>query len=117
MKKNGWDSFVDIITLIWITVFLYSIIIKYYTIEFYCNIAMLLLLPVFVVDLVLIYKSEKNFKSFIQNKWLDVLLAIPYFRIFRLLKLAKLLRFLKIIKFKKAVRYTQLAKKTTRIVK
>ncbi len=117
MRKKVWVTFVDVITAVWLVLFVCGTINKDEDIREHCALAILCLLPVFILDLILLCKNEENFKTFIKKKWFDVLLVIPYFRIFRICRLMRFVKILKMLKVKKALGITRFTKKSKRIVK
>ena len=65
---------------------------------------LLILLTVFVVDLIILYRKSKNLKDFFKTYWLDILMVIPYLRvirIFRLLRVLKVMRASRVVKILK----------------
>ena len=86
-----WDRFVDAVTILWLGMFfanIYQSDLIPTTIEFG-------LLGVFVVDLVVKARAEPNLSTFLRKRWTDILMVIPYFRIFRILRFTRLLRILR----------------------
>lgn len=116
MKKEIWTKLVDITTIVWISVFLLGFVIKDAIIKQVCNQFNFFLLPVFILDLYYLYKKTGKIKKFLKEKWLDILLVIPYFRIFRILRFTKVLRLIKIFKFTKARKTMILVKKSNRAI-
>jgi len=101
LKK--WQITVDIVTFIWLITFLFSLFTKGETKQYleYTSYAICIL---FIIDLIVIYKLSKSIKYFLKNHWFDILLAIPFFRIFRFAKIGKLLRVNKSLKSLNRVR-------------
>ena len=96
-----WDRFVDVVTVVWLTIFFIGIAepgLIPDSIE-------LGLLSVFVLDLVVKYRRESNIKTFVRKRWIDILMVIPYVRIFRVFKLFRLIRVLKAGKVMKMRRF------------
>lgn len=96
-----WDRFVDVVTVIWLTLFFTGIakpdlIPKGF--EFG-------LLSVFIADLLVKYRREPNFRNFIRRRWVDILMVIPYFRIFRVLRLIRLIRILRVARITRVRRF------------
>lgn len=116
VKKNSWKTFVDIITVLWIITFLAGLFANDTNIVKICNYVNLLFLPIFIFDLIFLYRRNQNIKTFITEKWLDILMVIPYFRVFRILRMVKTLRILKIVKVKKILKIFKFSKKTARII-
>ena len=114
MRKRNWTIFVDLITVIWLIAFFVGLLNRETSITRYCNIINLAILPIFLTDLFFIYRETSSLKVFLKTKWLDILLVIPYFRIFRLLRFARVIRFLKVIRFAKVSRGTKAVKKLNR---
>jgi len=114
MKSTLWTTAVDATTVVWIGLFVTSFVVTGQETRDLCGIVMLSLLPVFVADLVFLYRKERDFKSFILKRWFDVLLVIPYFRIFRVLRFARLLKVLRLMSAKKALGATRFMKKSRR---
>ena len=87
-----WDYFVDIATVLWLTLFVLG-----YTNQLATpDLILQTMLAIFVADLVVKYRREGNLKSFLRHRWTDILLVMPWFRVFRLLKFIRMLRLLRI---------------------
>ena len=82
-----WDRFVDVVTLVWLVIFA----IGFTSLTFIPANVSLALLGVFVVDLGVKYRREPNLRTFLRRRWTDILMVIPYFRIFRVLRFVRLL--------------------------
>ena len=117
MKEEKWTALVDLITIFWLALFITGLISTNEIIKERCGLATLCLLPVFVLDLVVLFRKEDNFKTFLKKRWFDVLLVIPYFRVFRLFRMARLLKVLKLLKLKKFLNFTRFSKKSKRVTK
>ena len=96
-----WDEFVDLITVIWLGLFLFNLT---YPATLPATIE-LGLLSVFFADLVVKASANPNFKTFVRRQWLDILMVIPYFRIFRILRLMRLLRILRGVRIARLGRF------------
>ncbi|MDA2936850.1 hypothetical protein MYX75_01120 [Acidobacteria bacterium AH-259-A15] len=113
-----WDRFVDVITILWLGIFFTNIIEP----DLIPAGIELGLLSVFIADLAIKARSEPNFSIFLRNRWVDILMVIPYFRIFRILKFIRLIRFLKMTRVFRVGRFPGLKvleasrRKTARIV-
>ncbi len=116
MKDKHWAALVDVATVVWIGFFIAGFVVKSAVAQGLCGKVMLCLLPVFVADLVILSRKEENFKIFIRKRWFDVLLVIPYFRIFRVLRFARLLKIMRLLRAKKALGATRFVKKSKRTV-
>lgn len=111
-----WARLVDASTIVWIVAFLLGLFTTD-TVKAYCGYITLFLLPVFICDLILIFRQEKHFKTFIKNRWFDVLLVIPYFRIFRIFRFARALKILRITRLKRILGVTKFIKKSRKIAR
>lgn len=109
-----WTIFVDVVTILWLTVFAVGLITPSEIIADRCNFISLLLLPVFVANLYILFRQADNFRLFIKQRWLDILIVIPYFRLFRVLSFARVIRALKLIKMARLLGITRAVKKTQR---
>ena len=116
MKKENWTKVVDITTIVWISVFFLGFIVKDEGINQICNKFNFFLLPVFILDLYYLYKEAGTIRKFFREKWLDILLVIPYFRIFRILRFSKILKLIKIFKFTKVRKTMIFVKKSKRLI-
>jgi voltage-gated potassium channel len=116
VRVTAWTVFVDVITILWLAVFVIGLITANESIADRCDLISLLLLPVFVIDLYFLFKQADNFLGFVIKRWFDIILVIPYFRIFRILKFARLLRALKIIKMNRVLGFMRTTKKSQRVV-
>ena len=86
--STRWDHFVDLVTVLWLVIFsanIYQPGLIPVSIE-------LGLLSVFIADLVIKARAEPNLSTFLRKRWTDILMVIPYFRIFRVLRFTRLLR-------------------------
>ena len=114
-----WDRFVDFATVIWLVIFVIGLTAS----TLIPANVQLVLLAVFVVDLGVKYRREPNLRTFLRRRWTDILMVIPYFRIFRILKFVRLLRILKTARIAKARRFPGLKmlegfrRKSTRLVR
>ncbi len=88
----AWDYFVDAVTVVWLILFVLGLT---NTIEG-TDLAVKLMLAVFVADLIVKYRREPDLRTFLRKRWKDILLTIPWFRAFRILRFVRLLRLLKI---------------------
>ena len=119
MRGMWWDRFVDFATIIWLAIFA----IGFTASTLIPANVQLVLLGVFVVDLGVKYRREPNLRVFLTRRWTDILMVIPYFRIFRILKFVRLLRILKTFRLAKVRRFPGLKqleafrRKSTRIVR
>lgn len=109
-----WTIFVDVVTILWLAAFAVGLITSSEITAVRCNFISLLLLPVFVADLYILFRQADNFRSFIKQRWFDILIVIPYFRLFRVLKFARVLRVLKLVKMARLLGITRAVKKTQR---
>jgi voltage-gated potassium channel len=117
VKEKNWAIFVDVVTINWLVVFAVGLFTSNEVTADQCEFITLLLLPVFVIDLFILLKRADNYQTFIKQHWFDILIVIPYFRVFRLLKFAKVLRALRLIKFARLLGITRAVKKTKRVTK
>jgi hypothetical protein len=68
-------------------------------------------LGVFIIDLVVIFKKDKSFKKFIVHNWLDIVAVIPFGSVFRVTKVVRLARILKTFgKVEKATKMNRASK-------
>ena len=44
----------------------------------------------FIIDLFLLFRNSNNFKCFLKENWLDIILLIPFFRVFKIAKFRKM---------------------------
>ena len=106
-----WSKFVDIVTITWLCIF----VIGYFSmgkVANICNLLNIAILSVFIVDLILIYRKSDNWYNFLTKNWFNILMVVPYFRVFRIFRMFKVLRlfkFMKIIKVGKAIKITMLS--------
>lgn len=122
--RGRWTRVVDIATLVWLGVFVAGFLVKGRAAEV-CNYVNIALLGVFVADLGVIYKTSENWRRFLKQHWLDILMVIPYLRVFRIFRIFKLARFLRIAKVAKTRRAFKVVKgvkaarslKTTKLAK
>lgn len=99
---KAWDRFIDIITVVWLSVFIAGF---FASLGESSQIFLLSVLPIYVADLGVKYSRVRNVKLFLRGHWLSILMVIPYFRVLRLLKFARLLRFLRVIRIGKFGRW------------
>ena len=60
---------------------------------------------IFAVDLVVLYKQAESFKKFLHNSWLDIIATIPFHGIFGTLKLVRLGRLAKLVKLSHSFKF------------
>lgn len=89
-----------------------------------CNNINLALLPLFIVDLVVRYLKVRNLKRFLTHHWIDILIAIPYFRFIRLFRFLRLLKLTRVTKtggaggkLERTRKFFQAYRKLRRIIK
>jgi len=115
VKILSWPRFVDLVTVIWLAIFILSFFASPST-ESTLRTTNIAILSVFVVDLGVSYWKVKSPSIFLKKHWLDILMVIPYFRIFRIARILHLIRFvriaksIKIIKMVKAVKAMKVSK-------
>lgn len=112
LKVISWSRFVDLITVIWLVIF----ILRFFTspaLSDALEIANIAILSVFVADLGVSYRKARSISVFFRKHWFDILMVIPYFRIFRIARILRLARFIRIARAVKVIRMT----KTLRIAK
>ncbi len=69
------------------------------------------ILGVFVIDLVVIYRCQKNVLLFLRRNWLDIIAVLPLGSIFRLTKLVRLVRIIRIFsRAEKAAKVNRVSK-------
>ena len=96
-----WNSIINISTVTWVIVFIVSFYINHKIVE----ILLVLISLIFVIELIIIFSQRKSLKDFFIKNWLDIILLIPIFRIFKVLRLTKALKLSKIIKIYRKSRY------------
>ncbi len=97
-----WDYFVDVVTFIWLGVFVADIATQ---LGGASEVVLLSLLPVYVADLAVQYRRAGNLRDFLRKHWLTILMTIPYLRVLRLLRLARLLRTLRLFRIGRVGRW------------
>ena len=109
MKILSWSRFVDFVTIIWLVIFILSFFTSPSTEETLrtINIA---ILSVFVIDLGVLYWKIRSPSIFIKKHWIDILMVIPYFRIFRIARILRLVRFVRIAKSIKVIKMSKAMK-------
>ncbi len=117
MKEKVWILFVDVVTVVWLAAFVTEWFSSSTLAQSRCSLVTLWLLPVFVCDLIVLFRKEDDFKTFIKKRWFDVLLVIPYFRVFRIFRIVRMLKVLKILKLRRSLGLTRFAKKLKKTVK
>ena len=106
MHHVSWDEFVDLVTVVWLFVFVIGLVYPdYSSVTDTINLG---LLPVFIADLYVGYRRTGDLRTYIRKKWLDILLVIPFLRI---------LRIIRIIRVVKTVKAVKTMSKTTKIIK
>ena len=98
-SENMWDLIVFVAVAFVIVVLILE---SFFNLEPYSDIVAILafldylVLGVFVIDLVVLYKRQKNLKLFFTKNWLDMIAVIPFGAVFRLTKLVRLVRIVRI---------------------
>ncbi len=114
-----WDRFVDLVTILWLGIFFANI----YRPGLFPASIELGLLSVFIADLVIKARTEPSLSTFLRERWTDILMVIPYFRIFRVLRFTRLLRICRTARIVKVRRFPGLKaleacrRKVSRVVK
>jgi voltage-gated potassium channel len=88
MQKT-WQTFIDLVTVVWLSVFGASLA---GFASGWIKAVSLAIAGVFVVDLVVIFRQSAGVRDFLRRAWLDLLLLIPFFRIFRVGRIARAFR-------------------------
>ena len=74
------------------------------------RIANIVILSVFVADVWVSYRKVRSLKLFVKKHWLDILMVIPYFRVFRIARILRLARFVRIARAAKAIQPAKVVK-------
>ena len=106
MKKLHWSKLVDFITVVWLVLFVISFFANP-SLESSLRTANIAILSVFVADLGIVYWKVRSPSVFVRKHWLDILMVIPYFRIFRIARILRLLRFVRITRGLKLTRLSK----------
>ncbi len=109
MKILSWSRFVDLVTIIWLVIFVLSFFTSPST-EDTLRTINIAILSVFVIDLGVLYWKIRSPSIFIKKHWLDILMVIPYFRIFRIARILRLVRFVRIAKSIKIIKISKVVK-------
>jgi len=99
----SWTRVVDVVTIIWLAIFIFGFFVSPALADTLrmVNIA---ILSVFVADLWVSYRKVRSVSVFAKKHWLDILMVIPYFRIFRVARILRLIRFARIVRGAKVAR-------------
>ena len=65
----------------------------------------LFVMVIFIVDLVVLYRREKDVVSFLKHCWLDILAAIPFWHFTRVLKIARLFKLFEFLKLSRTAKF------------
>lgn len=108
LEMSRWDRFVDAVTVVWLGVF----ILGFVSVEYgdACDLINLLLLPVFIVDLFVIYRRVGDVKVLLRKHWLDILMVIPYLRVIRAVRIIRVVRLARVAKTTRAVKAVEATK-------
>jgi len=87
--KPAWETFLDLVTLVWFVVFGASL--AGFSAGWLAWVTAAIG-AVFVIDLVRMFFASKSLREFWRRAWLDLLLLVPFFRIFRVKRVARLFR-------------------------
>ncbi len=120
-----WNHFVDLTTIVWLSAFMVSLlgsdlgfIIFDSSVLFLADTITLFALPIFIIDLVIKFYSFGHSKSFFKKHWISIIMVIPYFRIFKILRLVKVVGLLKFSRIPKAIKSVlNLAKMIYKVLK
>ena len=108
--SDRWTAFVNVATVVWLVLFGLSFAPSDWSTPPWIDTLALGLLSVFVTDLgVTYYRARLAPVAFMRRHWFDVLLVIPYFRIFRILRVGRGLRLLKLFRTQKATKLVRTA--------
>jgi len=118
LRQLSWSRLVDIVTIIWLIIFILGFFASPALADA-LRMANITILSVFVVDLWVSYRKVRSLPIFLKRHWLDILMVIPYFRIFRVARILRLARFIRIARGVKIVRSAKIVKavKTVKLAK
>jgi hypothetical protein len=64
-----------------------------------------IVIAIFIIDLVILYKHEKNFVSFLKNCWIDIIAAVPIPGIFGAVKIVRVARIARIARISHSLKF------------
>ena len=91
----SWPRIVDVVTVIWLAVFILGFFVSPALADT-LRMVNIVILSVFVADLWVSYRKVRSVPVFVKKHWLDILMVVPYFRIFRVARILRLVRFVRI---------------------
>lgn len=101
-KRHQLDIIWDVVVFIAVAlVFVILILESFFNLTPYPGLQQLLVvldylvLAVFVIDLVVIYRKQKSLKYFLIHNWLDIIAVIPFGSVFKVTKVVRLTRIIK----------------------
>lgn len=97
---KAWHIFVDLATLMWLGAFVLSFAGPDY---WWTSFVLEGVGGVFVVELGVIFFCAATWRAFLKTAWLDILLLIPFLRVFRIGRVARLFRLRRAARFLTAI--------------
>ena len=94
-RHDRWVHFVDLATIIWLVIFALEVAGRGPPYGLWIELA---LSSVFIADLAATYSRSESAGAFIRKHWTDILLAIPFVRVFRLTRARRVQRLFRLIK-------------------
>lgn len=79
-------------------VWLSNLIISFWIDHIIIDIIFLITTIGFIIELIIAYKESDNFKDFIKNNYIDILLLIPIFKLVKFTKIAKVFKLKKVFR-------------------
>jgi hypothetical protein len=108
MIGRAWEVFIDLVTLVWFVVFVLELA---GVAGGWTGPVSFVIAGVYVADLVVIARRSCGVRDFLRRAWLDLLLLVPFFRIFRA---GRVVRFFRVKKLARAVRKKRILSRVLR---
>lgn len=96
----SWSKIVDVVTVIWLAIFIFGFFVSP-SLAHILRMVNIAILSVFLADLWVSYRKVRSISIFVKQHWFDILMVIPYLRVFRIARILRLARFTRIAKMAK----------------
>ena len=106
-----WDRFVDTVTYAWLGVFAAQFVVSNPVLDSF----LIWSLPIYVADLGVKYKRVGNFRTFLRQHWVSILLTIPWLRVLRILRFLRLLRLMRAGRIVRILKFNSARRKFIRV--
>lgn len=90
LKTNTWIDYTTPVILILLIIYLYSSFIDQIIAQNYVKLISNIIIGFFVIEIIVKYAISENYKDFLRNHWMKLLLVFPFFKSLKILKSYKI---------------------------